>query len=92
MYGSEFDPLKRSKTLSERGLDFLAAAEVFAGRVYQIEDLRQDYGERRIMCFGRLKGRMVVIGYVQRGENRHIFSMRKANAKEQQRYTPHLGH
>jgi uncharacterized DUF497 family protein len=68
-------------------VDFQDANEVFAGRVYEIEDVRRDYGERRIMCFGMLHERMVVVGYVQRGDTRHVFSMRKANVKEQQRYT-----
>ncbi len=82
-----FDSAKREKTRQERGVDFQDAREVFAGRVYEIEDIRRDYGEQRIMCFGMLHERMVVVGYVQRGDTRHIFSMRKANVKEQQRYT-----
>ena len=56
----------------------------------QIEDTRRDYGERRIMCFGLLHGRMVVVGYVQRGNARHVFSMRKANEREQERYGKYL--
>jgi uncharacterized DUF497 family protein len=87
-----FDPAKRDKTLQERGLDFSAAAEVFTGRVYEIEDTRHAYGEKRIMCFGTLNGRMVVVGYVQRGNARHVFSMRKANDREQKYYTPLLRH
>lgn len=80
-----YDEAKRDKTLAERGLDFADAAEVFRGRMYQIEDTRADYGERRMMCFGYLGGRMVVVGYVQRGASRHIFSMRKANEREQKK-------
>ena len=33
---------------------------------------------------------MVVIGYTPRGEERHIFSMRKANDREQTRIAPLL--
>jgi hypothetical protein len=29
---------------------------------------------------------MDVVGYVQRGDSRHIFSMRKANEREQARF------
>lgn len=68
-----YTPAKRDKTLEERWLDFRSAAEVFAGRIDEIEDMRRDYGEHRIMCFGELDGRMVVVGYVQRGETRHVF-------------------
>ncbi|MBF0420590.1 MAG: BrnT family toxin [Magnetococcales bacterium] len=86
-----YDPAKRDATLAERGLDFERAAIVFAGRVYEKEDTRKDYGERRMMCFGRLDGRMVVVGYVQRGETRHVFSMRKANEREIYRVGNKLG-
>jgi uncharacterized DUF497 family protein len=33
---------------------------------------------------------MVVVGYVQRGDIRHVFSMRKANAREKARLAPLL--
>ena len=62
-----WDPAKRAKTLAERGLDFADAAIVFAGVTVEVEDTRRDYGETRIICYGRLEGRMVVVGYVPRG-------------------------
>ena len=74
-----YDLAKRQKTFDERGLDFENAAAVFAGVTFEIEDLRHDYGEVRLICFGYLVGRLVVIGYTQRGAVRHIFRMRKAN-------------
>jgi uncharacterized DUF497 family protein len=85
-----YDPAKRQKTLDERGLDFEDAPEVFAGLTFEVEDTRQDYGEMRIICFGYLAGRMIVVGYTPRGPFRHIFSMRKANEREQIRIGPHL--
>jgi uncharacterized DUF497 family protein len=85
-----FDPAKRAKTLADRGLDFEDAALVFAGVTFEIEDLRKDYGESRIICYGLLAGRMVVIGYVPRGNTRHVFSMRKANDREKERIAPLL--
>jgi uncharacterized DUF497 family protein len=86
-----FDPAKRAKTLVERGLDFADASIVFKGTTIEIEDTRKDYGERRILCFGRLEGRLVVVGYTPRGAVRHVFSMRKANAREQARLAPYFG-
>ena len=85
-----FDPAKRAKTLAERGLDFADAEIVFAGVTVEVEDTRKDYGETRIICYGHLQGRLVVVGYVPRGAIRHIFSMRKANAREQERLAPYL--
>ncbi|HEY2808493.1 MAG TPA: BrnT family toxin [Steroidobacteraceae bacterium] len=57
------DPAKRKRTLAERGLDFEDAAIVFAGTTLEVEDTRKDYGEIRIICYGYLKGRLVVIGH-----------------------------
>jgi uncharacterized DUF497 family protein len=86
-----FDAAKRQKTLDERGLDFKDAAVVFKGVTVEVEDVRKEYGERRIICFGKLKGRMVVVGYTPRGAERHVFSMRKANDREQARLAPYFG-
>ena len=85
-----FDPLKRDKALAEQGLDFADASVVFEGTTLEVEDTRKDYGEQRIICFGTLAGRMVVIGYTPRGADRHIFSMRKANDREKARIAPLL--
>ncbi len=86
-----YDPAKRNKTLKERGLDFADAPAVFAGLTVEVEDTRQDYGERRILCYGLLAGRLVMIGYTPRGAVRHIFSMRKCNEREKARLKPYLG-
>jgi len=86
-----FDPKKRAATLAERGLDFEDACLVFAGPTFEVEDTRRNYGERRIVCFGVLQGRIVVLGYTPRGADRHIFSMRKANDREKTRIAPLLG-
>jgi len=86
-----FDPIKRAKTLHERGLDFEDAVEIFKGITVEIDDQRQDYGERRVLCFGLLKERLVVVGYTPCGTVRHIFSMRKANDREKNRLAPYFG-
>ncbi|MGB4859409.1 MAG: BrnT family toxin [Dokdonella sp.] len=85
-----YDPAKREKALDGRGLDFEDAPNVFSGITFEVQDCRKDYGETRMICFGHLAGRMVVIGYTTRGAVRHIFSMRKANEREQVRIGPHL--
>jgi len=86
-----YDPSKKEVTWVERGLDFDDAQLVFRGPTFEIEDLRQDYGETRVLCYGLLSGRLVVVGYTPRGTVRHIFSMRKANDREHARIAPHLG-
>jgi uncharacterized DUF497 family protein len=86
-----YDPAKRAKTLTQRGLDFEDAVWVFEDTTVEVDDERKDYGERRVICYGLLDGRLVVIGYSPRGEVRHIFSMRKANDREQTRLAQTFG-
>ena len=44
-----------------------------------------------MICFWMLSDRMVVMGYTPRGADHHVFSMRKANDREQARIAPLLG-
>ena len=85
-----FDLPKRDEALLARGLNFEDAALVFAGITLELEDTRKNYGEMRMICFGKLEGRMVVVGYAPRGADRHVFSMRKANDREKRRIAPLL--
>ncbi len=82
-----YDPAKRAWTLRERRLDFEDAKEVFAGRAFEQEDDRRDYGEIRVITIGFLRDRMVVLVWTPRGSDRHIISMRKANEREKARYS-----
>lgn len=77
-----YAPAKRAETLASRGLDFEDAVHVFNGPRFETEDRRKDYGETRVLCFGWLNQRLVVVGYTQRGKDRHVFTMRKANDRE----------
>ena len=86
-----YDPAKRTATRAERGLDFKDAELVFAGPTFEVEDNRRNYDEVRVICFGLLHGRIVVVGYTPRGADRHVFSMRKANDREKTRIAPLLG-
>ena len=74
-----YDPAKRALTLADRGLDFADAAELF-------RDDRRDYRELRILIVGHLRGRMLIVVWTPRGTARHVFSMRKANAREKARF------
>jgi uncharacterized DUF497 family protein len=85
-----FDPIKRARTLADRGLDFEDAAIVFEGITVEVEDLRKNYGERRIICYGLLSGRLVVVGYTPRGKTRHIYSMPQPHDREKARLAPYL--
>lgn len=87
----EFDQEKRDKTLSERGLDFARANEVFAGPMATLADTRADYGESRFITVGALDDRLVIMVWTPRGDSRRIISMRKANEREIEKFEARLG-
>ena len=86
-----FDPAKRDLTLKHRGLDFARAGEVFAGQTATIVDARFEYGETRFITAGSLDDRVVVMVWTQRGEARHIISMRYCHAKEEEVWLRRVG-
>lgn len=85
-----FDSEKRAWTLAERGLDFANAARVFDGPVFEFEDDRFDYPERRYSTIGLLNERMVVVIWTETAYGRRVISMRKANEREQARFGSRL--
>ena len=86
----EWNEKKNAKNFARRGLKFEYAQTVFDGPTFTFEDTRFDYGERRLITFGLLESRMVVITHTQRGENIRIISMRKGNKREQKTYQERL--
>ena len=78
----EFDEAKRLKVLRERGLDFLDAPEVFAGKCAELEDKRKEYGEPRYRVFGFLHGRRVQVIWTPRGEVYRIITMMYAHEQD----------
>ena len=54
-------------------------------------DDRFDHGEERIITVGHLEGRMVIVVWTERGNARHLISMRKANECEKRRFAQRLG-
>jgi uncharacterized DUF497 family protein len=85
-----YDPAKRDETLAERGLDFEDAEQVFAGLTLTLPDLRHDYGEGRFQTYGLLDGRLVMVVWTARGEDRQIMPMRKCNEREQAKFKARL--
>lgn len=81
-----YDPEKRARTLAERGLDFDDARRVFDGAIVTYIDDRKDYGEVRWISVGYLDARLLMIVWTQRGDARHVISMRKANDREQKKF------
>ncbi len=86
-----WDPSKNARNIRERGLSFAEAALMWEGPMLVWIDDRRDYGEVREIGLGTVGQRVMVIGWVRRGDDDiHIFSFRKANARETKRYQASL--
>ena len=77
-----YDLAKRERAFLERGLDFEEVLEVFRGLTVAVDDLRKDYGERRVLCFGQLRGPLVVVGSPPRGSNRPILRVTHSHSPQ----------
>lgn len=82
----EWDEAKNRSNLRRHGFDFKDGETVFAGEVFTLLDDRFDYGERRFLTLGELKGRIVAVAHTQRGEATRIISLRKASRNEEEIY------
>ena len=81
-----WDEPKRLRNIRDHGLDFIGCEAVFDGPVVSDEDDRDSYGELRINLLGWLDGTVVHMTYVERGDEPHIISLRKAVKHEIRRY------
>ncbi|WP_428492381.1 BrnT family toxin [Rhodopila sp.] len=81
-----FDPAKNARNIAERGLSFELVDELDWGTAVVWEDVRFNYGERRlgVLAFLGLRLHAAVVTY--RDEAVHVISFRKANKREVQRY------
>jgi hypothetical protein len=77
--------------LQERSLDFIRALELFDRVTVTMDDARHDYREIRPIAVGMLDSRIVARVWTQRGITRRIISMRYANEREKNKYSPALG-
>jgi hypothetical protein len=84
----EWDGAKAEANESKHGVPFEMASRVFDDPdCLVLEDRRRDYGEERFAAFGQVDGRVHAVAFTWRGDSCRIISMRKANAREAQRYS-----
>jgi hypothetical protein len=90
-YALYLDAAKHARNIRERGLDFTDAKTLFDRPMLVNQDTRQDYGEVRQIGFGSVQGRVMVVVFTERPPDMiRIISFRKANSREQARYTKAL--
>lgn len=84
-----YDPNKRASNRKKHGLDFEDAKEVIeSGRTVTFEDNRFEYGERRFVTLGILRGR--VVATAETDDEIRVVSMRWATSHEQDIYFRNL--
>ncbi len=82
----EWDEAKSEVNLRERGFDFAYAALIFDGPTLEWDDVRRDYGERRIQAIGQVGENALFVVYTWRSSVRRIISARFANRRERDAY------
>jgi len=82
----EWDDRKRKSNIKNHGIDFVNAPMIFNSYTLTIEDDRYDYGEERLITFGILEGRIVVVVHTENEDSIRIISIRKATKYEEKEY------
>jgi uncharacterized protein len=82
----EFDAAKDALNIRRHGVS-LARATDFVPIATVVDD-RFDYGEIRFRAFGHIDGVAHCLVYTVRGESIRAISLRRAHAKEMNRYAP----
>jgi uncharacterized DUF497 family protein len=72
----EWDPAKNRANFLKHSLDFEDAELVLEGPCVTFTGRRFDYGEERLITFGALDGRTVVIAHLRRDSSTRIISMK----------------
>ena len=62
----DWDATKSDENLTRRGFDFAFAALVFADTFVEYDDVRRDYGERRIVALGLADGIPLTVVFTDR--------------------------
>lgn len=82
----EFDPEKSDRNAQARGLPFDLVADFDFETALVAPDVREDYGEARFIAIGFIGRRLHVVAFTMRGVRLRVISLRKANAREAERY------
>ena len=80
----EWDDAKSAKNRRERGFGFDWAALIFEGAVIEWSDVREAWGEDRVVAVGSVDGVVLAVIYTDRDDVRRIISARRARRKEEE--------
>jgi uncharacterized DUF497 family protein len=83
----EWDETKSRANIRKHGFHFAEAEEMFRGVLLVRPDTREDYGEKRWIGIGTIRGRFAFVAFAERpNDTIRIISLRKANHEERQEY------
>jgi uncharacterized DUF497 family protein len=83
----EWDEGKNRENIRKHGFDFADAWEIFEAPMRTALDTREDYGEDRWNGIGLPGNRIVVVVFIERGEDTiRIISLRKALKHEREKF------
>jgi uncharacterized DUF497 family protein len=81
-----YDTVKNGTNIDKHGVALAAATDFEWEEALTWIDARKDYGEIRMCSIGYIGNRLHHVVYVDRDDVRRIISLRKANAREVERY------
>jgi uncharacterized DUF497 family protein len=81
-----WDESKRRRNIKVHGMDFEDADAIWDEFTITREDIRERYGEKRLVTFGLVNGEVVVLVHVERDDDMHIISLRRAERYEARYY------
>ena len=83
----EWDENKNKANQRKHRISFEEAAEIFRYPMYEMVDIRADYGEARYIAIGRNNQMVIlVVVYTERGSRTRMISARRANKEEKRLY------
>lgn len=84
-----YDPAKDVINQGRHGVSLVMGAQIDWLTALEAYDDREDYGEDRYRAVGFIGERLYFVAFTDRGEVRHIISLRKATAREVRDYVEH---
>ena len=83
----EWDEQKNQANISKHGVSFQLAKQMFDNPVFTRLDIREDYGELRLINIGECSnGTMLVVVHTRRDGRIRLISARPASRKERDIY------
>ena len=81
-----YDEAKNKSNVQKHGVSLDEAKLLEWNLLISTHDARRDYGEARTVGFTLMADRLYCVVFTDRGDTRHIISLRKANNREKAYY------